>query len=168
MTISLNPFLAHKLREEKGVILPELEDKDDLHLSKLWQNIFEQVNYLEGWAVLPEIYLSLFSFSKLVMYRDLENYQDLLESHPLIRAISGESSEDDSDLMDLSGIPEEVILDKSVPAQESFQVLDADSSQQQAIIATKKGVSFVLQGPPGTGKSQMISLCRHHDINEQV
>jgi very-short-patch-repair endonuclease len=155
--IVLNPFLAHKLREEKGVLLPELEDKEDLHLSKLWENIFEQINYLEGWAVLPEIYLSLFSFSKLVMYRDLENYQDLLESHPLIRAISGESSENDSDLMDLTGIPDEAILDKSVPAQESFQVLDADSSQQQAIIAAKKGVSFVLQGPPGTGKSQTIS-----------
>lgn len=155
--IVLNPFIAHKLREEKGIVLPELEDKEDFDLTKLWQEIFQQINYLEGWAVLPEIYHSLFSFSKLVMYRDLENYRDLVESHPLIRAISGDSSQDTSDLMDLSGIPEEATLDKSVPAQESFQVLDADSSQQQAIIAAKKGVSFVLQGPPGTGKSQTIS-----------
>lgn len=38
-----------------------------------------------------------------------------------------------------------------------YQVLDADSSQQEAIEAAKRGKSFVLQGPPGTGKSQTIA-----------
>jgi superfamily I DNA and/or RNA helicase/very-short-patch-repair endonuclease len=37
------------------------------------------------------------------------------------------------------------------------QILDADSSQQDAIVSAKKGLSFVLQGPPGTGKSQTIA-----------
>ena len=36
-------------------------------------------------------------------------------------------------------------------------MVDADSSQQDAILLSKKGISFVLQGPPGTGKSQTIT-----------
>src|SRR5581483_10825970 len=46
--------------------------------------------------------------------------------------------------------------DKTQPLQ-TFQVLDADSSQQTAIEWSKRGVSFVIEGPPGTGKSQTIS-----------
>lgn len=155
--IVLNPFLAHKLHEEKGICFPELDDKDDLDLSKLWKQIHDKINGLEDWDVLPDIYLAMFSFSKLVMYKDLDNYHDMLENHPLIRAMSGESLEDASQLGDLSGIPDQERLDKEVPSQETFQVLDADSSQLQAILSAKEGVSFVLQGPPGTGKSQTIS-----------
>ncbi|MBO7234468.1 MAG: hypothetical protein J6V13_05740, partial [Paludibacteraceae bacterium] len=40
---------------------------------------------------------------------------------------------------------------------DTFQVVDADSSQQDAVLLSKKGASFVLQGPPGTGKSQTIT-----------
>ncbi|MDO4571296.1 MAG: DUF4011 domain-containing protein [Planctomycetia bacterium] len=45
---------------------------------------------------------------------------------------------------------------RSVPEQ-IFQVLDADSSQMDALLLARNGVSFVLQGPPGTGKSQTIA-----------
>jgi replicative DNA helicase len=38
-----------------------------------------------------------------------------------------------------------------------FSVVDADSSQQDAILFAQRGESFVLQGPPGTGKSQTIT-----------
>jgi len=34
---------------------------------------------------------------------------------------------------------------------------DADSSQQEAVLCAKRGISFVLQGPPDTGKSQTIT-----------
>ncbi len=47
--------------------------------------------------------------------------------------------------------------DKNVRPIETYQVVDADSSQQDAILLSKKGISFVLQGPPGTGKSQTIT-----------
>ena len=39
----------------------------------------------------------------------------------------------------------------------TFQILDADSSQQQAIEAVKEGKNLVIEGPPGTGKSQTIA-----------
>jgi very-short-patch-repair endonuclease len=155
--IVLNPFMAHKLREEKGITLPELSDQEDADIGEIWDKVSGQIDHLEGWSVSSEIYLSLFSFSKLVMYKDLEIYRNLLENHPLIGKISGVEPEGNINLIDLSSVPDESELDRKVPAEESYQVLDADSSQQQAIIAAKNGVSFVLQGPPGTGKSQTIS-----------
>ena len=43
------------------------------------------------------------------------------------------------------------------PLIELHSVVDADSSQIEAIEMAKSGESFVLQGPPGTGKSQTIT-----------
>jgi len=48
-------------------------------------------------------------------------------------------------------------LDSGERPSQIYQVLDADSSQQEAIALAKQGASFVLQGPPGTGKSQTIA-----------
>ncbi|MFN8594607.1 MAG: AAA domain-containing protein [Anaerolineae bacterium] len=44
-----------------------------------------------------------------------------------------------------------------MPPLQVFQVVDADSSQQEAIQAAKQGAEFRAAGPPGTGKSQTIS-----------
>src|SRR5205085_3152768 len=44
-----------------------------------------------------------------------------------------------------------------VPPQQSAHILDADSSQQAAIEAVKRGAKLVLDAPPGTGKSQTIA-----------
>src|SRR5690606_34076620 len=48
-------------------------------------------------------------------------------------------------------------IDELAPPEESPLVLDADSSQRQAIAAAVAGNSFVMDGPPGTGKSQTIA-----------
>ena len=45
----------------------------------------------------------------------------------------------------------------STKPDEWHQVIDSDSSQDEAILLSKFGVSFVMQGPPGTGKSQTIT-----------
>jgi len=157
--IVINPFLAHMLREQHGISIPELpEDKSGLDVAELWAEVRGYTANLEDWGVEEDIYLSLFSFNKLVMYRDMETYKDLVESHPLIREIAGISDEESKNqIFDHRLIPDESSMDRDVPSQEIFNILDADSSQQQAILAAKNGMSFVLQGPPGTGKSQTIS-----------
>ena len=43
-------------------------------------------------------------------------------------------------------------------------VLDADSSQQEAIEAVRTGSHLVIQGPPGTGKSQTITNLIAHSL----
>jgi hypothetical protein len=57
---------------------------------------------------------------------------------------------------DTDGIPAAEELDDVVDPEETFQVLEADSSQQEAIEAAKGRASFVLQGPPGTGKIDFL------------
>lgn len=157
--IVINPFLAHMLQEQHGITLPELpEDSANINVNELWAEIRELVINLEGWSVEEDVYLSLFSFNKLVMYKDMETYKDIIESHPLIREIAGVSNEESrTQIFDHTRIPDETSMDREVPSHEIFNILDADSSQQQAILAAKNEMSFVLQGPPGTGKSQTIS-----------
>lgn len=157
--IVINPFLAHMLREQHGINLPELnEDPSEINVTDLWSEVREMIANLEEWSVEEDVYLSLFSFNKLVMYKDMETYKELIESHPLIREIAGVSNEESRrQTFDHTRVPDESSMDREVPSQEIFNILDADSSQQQAILAAKNGMSFVLQGPPGTGKSQTIS-----------
>jgi superfamily I DNA and/or RNA helicase/predicted DNA-binding WGR domain protein len=46
---------------------------------------------------------------------------------------------------------------ESLPLLEQFQVIQADSTQQNAIAIARKNESYIIQGPPGTGKSQTIA-----------
>ena len=82
------------------------------------------------------------------MYKDLENNIENISKNAVLKAMLGDTSE-------ITNIPEELKSynhDALIP-KECFQVLSADSSQQDAIELSKRGVSFVMQGPPGTGKT---------------
>lgn len=102
--------------------------------------------------IASEVHLGIFSFQKLVMYQDLKRNADALKGHPIIRKLGGESIRLPAPGAEL-GRGE---LERHLRPQETLEILDADSSQQEAILAAKRGASFVLQGPPGTGKSQTI------------
>ncbi len=148
--IVLNPTLIYKLENDFGITLPTFEDTDDIN------SFLDEVRNktsLKNWAVKKEVGLSLFSFLKINMYSDLNKHKDSIIENPLVRAISG-------DITAVNRIPEGVSnynFDKNEKPVDVFQIVDADSSQQDAILMAKKGVSFVLQGPPGTGKSQTIT-----------
>lgn len=96
--------------------------------------------------------MGLVSFLKISMYNDLIRNEAQLKTNPIIRAFAGERNEVNT----VDGETYEFDHD-ACRAVDSFQVLDADSSQQDAIALSQKGVSFVMQGPPGTGKSQTIT-----------
>ena len=148
--VSANHSLEQKLLGDFNIKLPPLTE--DTELSDYLSDILREVMAL-GWSVSNDVaQLSLFSFMKINMYRDLERNSDKIREHHIIRAINGEAFRDETTL---SGITE-YDHDNSDP-QEVYSVLDADSSQQDAIQLAKRGVSFVLQGPPGTGKSQTIA-----------
>jgi hypothetical protein len=97
--------------------------------------------------------LGLFSFQKLVIYKDLESNAAIVTQHPIIRAISGIK---EANLI-LDDLPEEKDVDKIEEPSRTFQVLHADSSQRVSIAYALSGQSFVMKGPPGTGKSQTIA-----------
>ncbi len=149
----LNPALQVKLKNDYKIDLPPLpEEWENLSL----QNYFDMVNQAVaelGWKVEPSFDLGLFSFQKLVIYKDLEANAPLVTQHPIIRAIAG--IKEDSLILD--GLPEEKDVDKIEPPDKTYQVLDADSSQRVSIEYALRGQSFVMKGPPGTGKSQTIA-----------
>lgn len=148
--IVVNPTLDYYLNTEYGIDLPEFDENKesiDEFLIKM-----EEIADMRGWRILPEVSLGLLSFLKITMYNDLLVNEERIRKHPVIRAIAGEAEE-------VNQIPEELIdfdLD-SIGVQDCFQVMSADSSQQDAILYSKNNVSFVMQGPPGTGKSQTIT-----------
>jgi hypothetical protein len=149
--ITLNPTLSHKLEGDFGITLPNFDNPEegvDTFLSSI-----NSLALNNGMEVLYETGISLFSFLKINMYKDLDRNKEKIRNHPILKALSGDTTD--------VKLPQEELNDYNhdinVRPIDIFQVLDADSSQQDAILYVKKGVSFVLQGPPGTGKSQTIT-----------
>jgi very-short-patch-repair endonuclease/predicted house-cleaning noncanonical NTP pyrophosphatase (MazG superfamily) len=151
--VILNPALQVKLKVDFKVTLPEPpEDWDEQSLNSYLDAVAKAVA-ANGWKVEQSVDLGLFSFYKLVIYKDLEANADVVTQHPIVRAIAG--IKDESIILD--SLPEEKDVDKIEAPQKTFQVLDADSSQRVSIEYALRGQSFVMIGPPGTGKSQTIA-----------
>jgi len=149
----VNPALRKLLSAERGLNLPPDEAFALDELETAFAYIEETVAGFDRWRIVPEVILGIFDFSKFGLYADLEDNREAIKDDPFVQAING----DPSALPEPGPTPSAAELDEQVPPGETYQVLDADSSQQEAIEAAKRGVSFVLQGPPGTGKSQTIS-----------
>lgn len=146
----VNPTLAYLFERDYGITLPNFEPDDD-SLDN-FMNSMEELVDLCGWRILRETSLGLVSFLKISMYKDLLNNEAGIKSNPIIQAFAGDASALNADIV--SEIDFDHDKEKAI---ELYQVIDADSSQQDAILLSQKGVSFVMQGPPGTGKSQTIT-----------
>jgi hypothetical protein len=81
----VNPALAEFLRSNFGMNLPELPDSQAMPEEYDLQSIFsaagEMIKGRPDWALTTDIYLGLFSFQKLVMYKDLETNSELFSQH---------------------------------------------------------------------------------------
>jgi very-short-patch-repair endonuclease len=111
----------------------------------------------DGWAVRHRVVLGLFSSYKEAMYQDLQQNEDRILAHPLVRAVAlGPDAGPPPDTLGFEPPDLERIDEIQLPEQTPL-VLDADASQRQCIAAALDGRSFVMSGPPGTGKSQTIT-----------
>lgn len=146
----VNPTLCYKLQNEYGVVLPEFDETQPL---EVFFGAIRDMVRAHGWDVEDTVGLCLLSFLKINMYMDLKNHADKLAENPIVRALCGDASA----LARLPEDPSGYDFDRNDRPEDVFQILDADSSQLEAIHLARKGVSFVLQGPPGTGKSQTIT-----------
>jgi helicase len=149
--IVVNPVISKKLFDDFGVNIDSYNDfsqiKDALDYFKRQISDFD-------WTIHETIVIDTFNFQNLVIQKDLERNKDSLRNNPFIKAISGEQTDEVVQLFE--GYNKEINLRKE-PSVSRLQILDADSSQQEAISRARRGDSFVLQGPPGTGKSQTIT-----------
>jgi very-short-patch-repair endonuclease len=151
----LNPSLVLKMSTDQGIDLPAIpDDVDDFDIEAYLKLVEQSVAKKAGWSVARESYLGIFSFTKLAMYEDLKTNEDVATAHPIVRALAGDPSLLPPTPKDL---PTAESLDELVKPIDSHLVLDADSSQGEAIEAIRRGANLVLQGPPGTGKSQTIA-----------
>lgn len=149
--IVINPTLVYKLENDFGMCLPEF-DPHESDIVEYLDSVQKLID-MNGWSIKQECGLSLFSFLKMNMYSDLDAHSEKIQNNAILKALAGDSSE-------IKNVPEEFNdydHDKNEKPINIFQVVDADSSQQDAILYSKQGISFVLQGPPGTGKSQTIT-----------
>ena len=124
----------------------------DLDLQKCSVNDYinkvEKIIENRGWSVKREVCLGCLAYNKISMYKDLERNEKLVKSNPIVRSFAG-----------IPYSAPNVSLENAdkMKASDCYQVVDADSSQQEAVYLSQQGVSFVMQGPPGTGKSQTIT-----------
>ena len=145
--IIVNPTFAFKLQNDYGIKLPEFDY--DEGIEAYFSKIEELVSMLK-WKVSTECKIGIFSFLKINMYQDLKDNAQKIVRSGNVRALLGESN-----VHPMSGDGESSV--RKIDLLDLHNVVDADSSQAEAIEMALLGKSFVLQGPPGTGKSQTIT-----------
>ena len=156
--IEANLSLEVKLKQDFGVRLPEMPAEEDLDVEDYLSRVEKAVARRERWAVEhDEVHLNFFSFSKLLIYKDLdaETWPEggRPADHPLVQQLFG----GDGFAPEPSDIGEDEHIDDAEGVAGLHPVMDADSSQTLAVLDAIQGRDLVIQGPPGTGKSQTIT-----------
>ncbi|MFN5945324.1 MAG: DUF4011 domain-containing protein [Phycisphaerae bacterium] len=155
--VRVNVTLLEKLRMEFGLdvtplgVIPEDENGVDVHL--LLRRAREVIRGMKRWEVVDTATLGMFSFSKFLMWRDLQEHLETLRKNRLVNHLLEKPGQD----LPNPPFANAETLDDDIPAEDLFCTRDADSSQLAAVRSASQGVSFVLEGPPGTGKSQTIA-----------
>ena len=168
--IDANLSLDAKLKQDFGIRLPELEEgegeteRDGFGVDDYFAKVEQAVARKPRWKVdRTAVDLGFFSFSKLLIYKDLdpaawpEDQQPA--DHPLVRSLFGAGAEEPPPSIEDAGPGQEggAWLDDRLGVGDTHQVVDADSSQTLAVMDAVAGRNLVVQGPPGTGKSQTIA-----------
>ncbi len=145
----VNPVLVHKLTSVFGAELAKLTPANAVERLSAAAAAAE----VPGFEITGRRVIGTFTYAKLPMVRDMEAAGDLLAESDLVAAIAGDPE-----------AQEIVSADRNPGAgpatdepEDDYSVLDADSSQRNAIDTVLAGQSLVIHGPPGTGKSQTIA-----------
>lgn len=154
-----NPTLVEMLRQdvqlELGIPLNELpRDDSGIDIEGIWKRVRTAIKDIRGWEVSEDVVLSMFSFAKYLMWKDLSDRTEDLRKSPVVAHLLDTPREP---YPSTSQFPDARRLDKDYTPAQVFSPLPADSSQLSAVMAAAKGKDFVLIGPPGTGKSQTIA-----------
>jgi very-short-patch-repair endonuclease len=154
-----NYCLAELLRTQFRITLPTaveapLDVENPECLTRYLAAVAERVGHVPRWGVAESAALGVFNFQKLAMWEDLGRNAERVKAHPLCRAVAGDTA---VSLAPPPDLPAACDLDRVVMPEEAVHILDADSSQHEAIEAVKRGAHLVMDGPPGTGKSQTIA-----------
>jgi len=151
-----NVSLSEKLKDI-GVFLPSFQmPEEKSEVETYFDAVVETIKKMIGWRVLSDLYLDFFSFTKFVMYKDLDPKswpsESELVDHALLKAVMEPS---ELNAKNEGFLPEDV--DHKLAMKDLFHVMDADPFQVAVLEDIKSGFNLVVEGPPGTGKSQTIA-----------
>ena len=158
----LNPVLAHILRSEYDIETVNEEAAVVENAFTSLDGFLALINKLaQSWKGLPDLVIERravvanFSYSTMPLVTELEQHGELFAENDIVASIAGDGQAREA-LASRICDPKPNQPDTDPPSKE-FLVLDADSSQHEAINRALGGESLVIQGPPGTGKSQTIA-----------
>jgi very-short-patch-repair endonuclease len=153
--IATNQAIQERMRTDFGITLPDLPEDEEWRPSDYFAAVRDATAPKTRWSIDPNgVELGFYSFSKLLMIRDLDPAawaERAILDHLLLRGLS-EGFNDEP-----AAIADDADLDKLFEPADLIQVVDADSSQTIVIESVRMGRNLVVQGPPGTGKSQTIT-----------
>jgi len=153
--IDTNPTLLYSMKYNFNITLPEFQQEG--YENETISDYLERVSNIvakKGWEINSNVDIGTFSFLKMSMYKDLQENENKILGNQNIKKLLNRQDEIKNKEPDFIDINEYFHESKELNLH---NVVDADSSQMEAIIQAQKGNSFVLQGPPGTGKSQTIT-----------
>lgn len=148
-----------KLNGDFGLGLPDLDSETEPEA--YWDQVAQIIKVPQPrWRVRRWLTTGLLSFSKILMYRDLdpENWPSdrTLTKHPKVRRLLIAETSAGADMP--AGAASEHPIDDLPEVHERYPLIDdADSSQHSALVDALDGTDLVIEGPPGTGKSQTIA-----------
>ncbi|OQX35627.1 MAG: hypothetical protein B0D91_10465 [Oceanospirillales bacterium LUC14_002_19_P2] len=134
----------------------------DLEVDDTPENYFRKVKDIlhshPSWNIKRYITLSLFNFSKLLMFLDLDPQRwpgASIASNELVKRFFQGVDQPGAGSSSFLG---ELTIDAIQDIHAHFPLIDdADSSQHSALIDAIEGKNLVIEGPPGSGKSQTIT-----------
>jgi very-short-patch-repair endonuclease/DNA polymerase III delta prime subunit len=159
--IGHNVSLQAKLKDGFGIDWPELPPEDDekgFDLQAYLDRAEAAIASKPDWKLdRNEVQLAFFSFHKYVMHQDLDDRKwpetAPLVEQPVLRWLLGDEYLPADAPVIAPGTP----LDDVLVPETLFHVVEADSSQAEALAEIGSGKNMIIQGPPGTGKSQTIT-----------
>ncbi|MDB5748283.1 MAG: putative helicase [Massilia sp.] len=154
----VNPTLRQKLAQDFSLKLPSFEtlplDEKGIDVGAILQTFRLHVGELKGWEVRETVELGIFSFTKYLMWKDLQDRHAQLQENSVVAHLINNPGK--AFAHDAIGF-EARTLDETHRPQDLFAPMLSDSSQLRAICAASGGKNLVIEGPPGTGKSQTIT-----------
>ncbi len=161
----VNPTLLQFLKASFELRIPGLEvlpsDEKGIDVGRVLQAFRLAVAEIKHWEVREEAHLGLFSFTKYLMWKDLQDRTEQLKANRVVKHLidhPGQAFERDGEVAEFAQ------LDLSHKPQDILAPLLSDSSQLKAICCVDTGRDLVLEGPPGTGKSQTITNMIAHAL----
>lgn len=152
INITLVEFLRQEYELDLGVLEQLPTDEKGIDVSKVMGILRRAIMQLKGWDVEEQLVLGNFSFSKLILWKDIAVHQKELLKNDMVRSlVEGKLAFNKNN--------EQVFTNDfdGIPSQNVVLPISTDVSQMEAVITAQQGHSFILHGPPGTGKSQTIT-----------